>query len=433
MRRFFQNAKVAKQCHIYTMLNGAAKQRHLSFHTPGHKVSAWDITELSFSDCLAHPTDCLLRARQDVENILGAAACEFLTDGSTSGVYTLLYLLKEKGVNRLAVSPFSHVSVFRACALFGIKPVLIAGQTDGMRQPTGEQMRDALARADGLLLTSPNYYGNVAELHTARQLCDECGKPLVIDGAHGSHLHGDKERYAGYFADGWVDGVHKSSPAMTQGAIVCVGRKDWVDDLRRITPLFRTTSPSYPVLASVEYAVKYPKNEVLAREATLFLQSDGNRLYFGGDWTKICCLFGKRANAAQAWFEKRGIYPEFCDGRYLLFYLSSATGLSCFRTLKKAIRRAFTLFPCDGETLSRASDDVCASVGETEWIETEKAVGRVAAKDCGLFPPCTPLVVAGSVFDEDAVRRIKEGKHTFGVEDGKVCVYKGETKCNGEN
>ena len=86
------------------MLTKAARGTHLSFHTPGHKHPKWDLTELSFSDCLADPTGCLLRAREDVEKIVGAKGSEFLTDGSTSGVYSLLYILKEKGIKTLARS-----------------------------------------------------------------------------------------------------------------------------------------------------------------------------------------------------------------------------------------------------------------------------------------------------------------------------------------
>ena len=96
MKRIFSHAKTAKKCHVLKMLKG--QKEHVSFHTPGHKAPGWDITELSYSDCLADPTGVILRAQKDVETIVKSAASEFLTDGSTSGVYTLLYILKQKGV-----------------------------------------------------------------------------------------------------------------------------------------------------------------------------------------------------------------------------------------------------------------------------------------------------------------------------------------------
>ena len=409
------------------MLKG--QKGHISFHTPGHKSAGWDITELSYSDCLAHPTGVILRAQKEVEQIVKSKGSEFLTDGSTAGVYALLYLCKKKGVKRVAVSPFSHISVFRGMALLGLEPILIAGQT-ALSQPTEEEMQAALAGADGLLLTSPNYYGTIADLSTARRLCDKENKYLIVDGAHGSHLHYKPWQYAGSYADGWVDGVHKNLPAMTQGALVSVSREDWVEDLKEAAALFRTTSPSYPILASIEYAYKYPRNPVLEGLASTFAREHSQRIYFGGDWTKICVLFGDKAQAANDWFEKRGLYPEFCDGKFVLFYLSPATKIAHFNKLSKAVKKAFDLFPVTDEEREQAfvsPKAKAAKNGEKEWVELEKAVGRVAASAFGLFPPCLPLVCEGQAIDEQTIARLKEGKHTFGVQDNKVLVYtKGE-------
>lgn len=425
MKRFFSHAQTARACHIYKMLCEAKKKKHLSFHTPGHKRTEWDLTELSFSDCLANPTGCLLKAREDVEKIVGAKGSEFLTDGSTSGVYALLYLLKEKGVKRVALSPFSHVSVFRACALFGLQPILLTGQTP-LSQPTEAQMQSGLLEADALFLTSPNYYGGIADLSLARRLCDKANKPLIVDGAHGGHLHYKPWQYAGSYADGWVDGAHKSMPAMTQGALVSVAREEWVEDLRKIVPLFRTTSPSYPIMASIEYAFKYPRNGALEMRASAFIKENSHRIYQSGDWTKIVVAFGATAQKANDWFEKQGIYPEFCDGKYVTFYLSPATKISAFERLKKAVRKAFELFPLQEEEEEQAVQ-VANKGQEKEWASLSNAVGRVAASQMGIFPPCLPIALDGQVLDERTVARLQEAKHTFGVEDGKVLVYtKGE-------
>ena len=421
MKKYFSHAPTSRNCHIYRMLQANGKKRALSFHTPGHKVSKWDITELSYSDCLANPTDVILRAQRDVEDIVRSKASEFLTDGSTSGVYTLLYLLKEKGVKKVALSPFSHISVFRACALFGLNPVIIEGQTP-FSQPTAREMEEALLRADALFLTSPNYYGKIADLPLARAVCDEQNKPLVIDGAHGGHLHADPVLYAGKYADAWVDGAHKSMPAMTQGALVSVAREDWVEDLRKIVPLFRTTSPSYPILASIEYAFKYPENEKLAVASRAFMQANRHRIYQSDDWTKVCVRFGRHCPRVSAWLEKQGIYAEFQDGEYLLFYLSPATKVKDFERLKRKLLAAFVLFPVEESEPTTPFEKAPVS-GEKEWVEIEKAEGRVAASSFGLFPPCLPLAVDGQRIDGEILRRLQSGGHTFGVEAGKVCVY----------
>ena len=321
--------------HIQKMLS--AQGRHISFHTPGHKQAGEDITELSYSDNLLSPAGVIKAAEEDCARILGAGRSYLLTDGSTCGVFSMLYALKEKGCQKIAVPTHSHRSVENACRVLSLDmvPIKQVVRFGIPAQPTLAEMTACLAQADALLLTSPDYYGYFAPLKEARELCNKQGKPLIIDGAHGAHLHGTA-MHAGNFADMWVDGVHKSLPALTQGAVVSAKNENWAEPLGHGVRIFRTTSPSYPILASIERAVKYPRNvkiELLAEETKRemgALQND--------DWTKIVIPFGSLAQKAQAQLEKRGIYPEFCDDNYLLFYLSPCTRAGHLRKLKRLLK-----------------------------------------------------------------------------------------------
>lgn len=310
--------------------------RHISFHTPGHKRPGADITELSYSDNLSAPTGVLAAAERDVAEILGADKSFLLTDGSTSGIFSMIYAVKLSGGKRLAVPAFSHPSVFHALDALGLEAVVIQGKCAyGIpRQPSEEEIEGALGRADGLLLTSPDYYGFFAPLAAAQKICQNARKPLLIDGAHGGHLHFTND-YAGRFADLWVDGAHKSLPALTQGAVVSA-RGGWAERLSRAVLYFRTTSPSYPILASVEYAVKYPRNLPLESLAQAFKTQYG--CVKNDDWTKLLVPFGDLAEQAEKTLEKRGVYPEFCDGNYLLFYLSPCNRKSDLKTLGKLLQ-----------------------------------------------------------------------------------------------
>ena len=109
--------------HILSMLK--KRRRHLSFHTPGHKVGKWDITELSFSDNLANPTGVLKRAEDDITACLKSRRSFLLTDGSTSGVLSMLYACKPK---RLFMPRESHKSAYNGCKLMGITPILWEGE-----------------------------------------------------------------------------------------------------------------------------------------------------------------------------------------------------------------------------------------------------------------------------------------------------------------
>lgn len=431
MTMIFKNKKVLKNCHIYQMLKKQAKKRHISFHTPGHKQKGFDITELSYSDNLSSPKGCILRAEEDIARVVNAKKSFLLTDGSTSGVLSMLHAAKTLGVRTILLPENSHKSVFNGCALLGITPLLFTQkQAENIPLPiTMYELKENFSlfeRADALFLTCPDYYGNVARLKEIRALCKEKNKLLLIDGAHGSHLHFDKSIYVGEYADMWVDGAHKNLPTLTQGAIVSAKTETYADALRKAVDIFRTTSPSYPIMASVEYGVKYPQNIVLQDLATEFERSNA-RIYFGGDWTKLCAKFGNNSFEAERELQKRGIYPEFCDGNVLLFYLSPSTPLRHFKRLKKLLLALFERFPYSSEReRGRVKAEKEFSSFPTEWLPLSDSQGRICAARCGLFPPCTPLLAQGEIVSADKLRLLEKADNTFGVYEGKICVYKEE-------
>ncbi len=408
MKGVLKNKKILAECRIYQMLAKQAKGKHLSFHTPGHKASRWDITELSYSDNLSAPKGCILAAEQDIAKILGAYKSFILTDGSTAGVLSMLYAAKSLGASKVAFRENSHKSVWNGCALLGLTPLIYPEKADG---------------ADAVLLSSPSYYGEVENLKEARQYCDEKGKLLLVDGAHGGHLHFDEGLYAGVYADMWVDGVHKSLPAFTQGAVVSARNEKFANALQKGVDIFRTTSPSYPIMASVEYAVKYPQNLDLEREARAYAKAEA-RASVREDWTKILCRFGSNAFEAEKYLEEQGVFAEFCDGEYICFYLSPATSLRDFRKLKKRLKKAFEKYPFEpNKELERIPATLVFKNCGIEQVDLENSVGRICAENCGLFPPCTPLLRVGDRIDSESVRRLQNAISVYGVYQGKISVF----------
>jgi arginine/lysine/ornithine decarboxylase len=423
---YLKNKAVLKDCRIFSMLQKHAKKRHVSFHTPGHKRGAWDITELSFSDNLSAPQGVIAEAEKDIAKILGAYASFILTDGSTAGVMSMLYAAKELGVKRLAVPTLSHKSVFNACNLLGIAIERIENPFDGVPlQPTLKQIEIALENSDGVLLTTPDYYGNIADLQSVAKICREHGKLFLADGAHGGHLHFDRANYAGEYADFWVDGVHKSLPCYTQGAVVSARTQALSEKLAEGVDVFRTTSPSYPIMASVEYAVKYPRNVALEERVLRLVQTYPELIRFGGDWTKVCVLAKTPFEWSKA-LESRGIYAEFCDGNAVMFYLSPATTNKQLAILEKALKT------CAAKTEKTVQRDPAPLVsrlgGQEEWLEIPLCEGRICARVCGLFPPCTPLLVQGERISKEKLALLASADNLFGVRNGKICVVKEETE-----
>ncbi|MBQ9714096.1 MAG: aminotransferase class I/II-fold pyridoxal phosphate-dependent enzyme [Clostridia bacterium] len=433
LRKILTRESVLQDCKIFRML-AAQNPLHGSFHTPGHKVSGWDITELSYSDNLSCPQGCIAEAERDITEILGSAKSFILTDGSTCGVLSILHAAKALGVRKIALCEVAHKSVFNGCRLLGITPLIYPQKKQG-GIPCGytfselqQKFPSIFAEADGVFFTSPDYYGNVADLAAWRAYCDESGKLLLVDGAHGGHLHFDKELYAGAYADFWVDGVHKSLPALTQGAVVSAKTEVFAEKLRLALDVFRTTSPSYPIMASVEYAVKFPRNKSLEEQAAAFEKSC-KRVYFGGDWTKLCAVFGEYSFAAARDAESAGIYPEFCDGNVVMFYLSPATTDADFQNLIAFLQEAFARYKITSNEEENGIHYVPAphlfsESGETEWIELSQATGKICARMCGLFPPCTPLLYVGERIEKEKIELLNKADNRFGLRDGKIEVYK---------
>ena len=435
MREILTKKEILKHCKIYRMLATQAEKEHASFHTPGHKTNGFDITELSYSDNLSNPKGCILEAEKDIAEIVGAEKSFILTDGSTCGILAMLYAAKQLGAKSIAFCESTHKSVYNGCAALGLTPLVYSPskREEIPFAPTmsalNEENGEIFQAADVLLFTSPDYYGNVADLRGAREFCDKNGKMLLVDGAHGGHLHFEKELHAGAYADMWVDGVHKSLPALTQGAIVSAKNKKFADALQRGVDIFRTTSPSYPIMASVEYAVKYPSKVTLEKRVQLFKKRNP-RVYQNADWTKLCVRFGKHAFKVEKLLEEEGIFAEFCDGNILMFYLSPATRMQDFDRLKHRLNELFAQFP-DYQVKTGTKENKSAPApllfdknAETEWVDMDKAAGRICAGNCGLFPPCTPLIVQGEGVEKEKLQTMKKANNLFGVQDGKILVLK---------
>ena len=427
MKAFLSDKNTLKNCHIYRMLKESSKKKHFSFHTPGHKIGKWDLTELSYTDNLANPQGCILQAEQDIAKILGANRSFILTDGSTSGIFCMFYALKKKGVESIAIPLSSHKSVYNACAVFGIKPVtfeLIKDEND--MEAYIDNVLEATMHTQALLLTMPTYYGKVWDEAVLSRIRNIYTKILIIDGAHGGHLHYEKELHASRCADMWVDGVHKSLPAFTQGAVVSAKNEDFSNLLQEAVGIFRTTSPSYPIMASVEYAVKYPQNKDLELSVREFANQNPFRVQVHEDYTKLCVFYGKNSFEAEKYFENKGIYPEFCDGNIVMFYLSPALKKKSFELLKKYIVKSFSLYPYERVELVHGSlIDGYASVSkERELVYLDESIGRVCAETCGLFPPCTPLILRGEIITEEKIELLKKADNTFGLQKNKIFVFK---------
>ena len=436
---------------IYSQLKRNSKALK-SFHIPGHKASGefkskfkdapLDVTELSYTDNLLCSVGAIAKAQKDIAKILGAEKSFITTDGSSSGVLSLVYCASKRG-NKLIVFRNSHQSVWNACKLFGIEPLIVQGaERDGVLQPPEPDAIERLVSNDpniaGVLATSPDYYGNIAPLAGYKDILKKYNRLLLVDEAH---LAFGGKGDAGLYADMWVDGAHKTLATLTQGAIVSVNNPDLIPLAEDALSILRTTSPSFPIMASVEYGVKSIANKITilttAKQTVERFKAEATEFTFykNDDWTKLLIDFkplGIDPQGALKLLEKRGIYAELADGRYILFYLSPMIKEGDLANLKKhllavtankKLKGTYREKPEIPET-ERSYSFQYALKRQSEWIELEKAVGRMCAKNAGLAPPCIPLVVIGEMITNATVSALSQAKSTFGLNNGKICVVK---------
>ena len=106
--------------------------------------------------------------------------------------------------------------------------------------------------------------------------------------------------------------------------------------------------------------------------------------------------------------------------------MHSATTIWQFKKLVRALKKAFQTFPfeCGGRIPTPTVTEFLHSEMETEFVEIDGSEGRICANTCGLFPPCTPLILKSEVVTREKIELLKNANNTFGLQENKISVYK---------
>ncbi|MEB3102386.1 aminotransferase class I/II-fold pyridoxal phosphate-dependent enzyme [Ferviditalea candida] len=260
------------------------RRRPVSFHVPGHKSAArqiWtdldasahsffkdvlniDLTEIAGLDDIHQPEGVIREAEQLAAQCFGAERTFFLVNGSTAGNLAMILAHCGPG-DLLIVQRDVHKSVIHGLMLARARAVFVSPLIDersglavGVEPAALKQALDAYPEAKGVLLVRPNYYGMAGDLKALVQLVHASGKPVFVDEAHGAHLGFHEEippsaLTAG--ADVVVQSTHKMLRSMTMGSMLHVqGSLAKPGEIRKFLSILQTTSPSYPIMASLDLA-----------------------------------------------------------------------------------------------------------------------------------------------------------------------------------
>lgn len=245
-------------------------------HMPGHKrrtvpapglPAGWDVTEVPGTDDLHGADGILAAAMARTAALWGAQRSWYLVNGSTCGLLAAVRAAAvTRGSGRVICARGCHKSVCHAIELNGLAvrwltpPVDAAFGVYGSVPP--QAVADALAEmpdACAVVLTSPTYEGVLSDIAAIAALCHAAGIPLIVDEAHGAHYlplaagFGWRGGAVAAGADLVVQSPHKTLPSLTQTALLHhSGTRIPAAEVERQLDVFETSSPSYPLLASLD-------------------------------------------------------------------------------------------------------------------------------------------------------------------------------------
>jgi len=439
------------------------------FHMPGHKgcaltwpfdIAKWDVTELTSTDNLQMPTGPILDAEKAWAEACHAKHSFFIVNGSTGCVLTMLLAIGQN--KHVLVGRDCHKSVSAGLAMANHSASFVYpefdGTIDGVVSAGAVEAALKKKKADAVFITSPNFYGLCADIEAIARVAHENGALLLVDGAHGAHLPFSPlfpESPAKY-ADLWCVSAHKTLNALTQTAVLHLGKRCPLSeyDIRRTITLTQTTSPSYLLMTSLDWAlftarradyashikrVEAVKERIKKLNGITVFGSEliGRAGIYAVDPTRLVLDVSERGidgRAASLSMEGMRVVSEMADARRIVFITTPVDKDEWYDMLFFAAEalpygknKAQTGRPpsFDHEAALSVRDAVLA---KAELVPIESCEGRITAQAAGAYPPGIAAVFPGErITNEDIDYFLLQKKLNiplFGAREGKLCVVK---------
>ncbi len=460
----------------------------IPFHVPGHKkgqgmsnkfkeftgtnVLSIDVTVFKQVDSLHKPTGPIKAAQELAADAHNADNTFFSIHGTSGAIQAMIMSVVGQG-DKIIIPRNVHKSITAGIILSGADPVYMHPEIDrrvGVAlnvtpetvEKTLEQNRDAKA----VLIVNPTYYGVSTDIEKIAEIVHSYGIPLIVDEAHGPHLHFNNKlpicaMDAG--ADICAQSTHKIVGSLTQSSLLHV-RKGLVDvnRVKTVMSLLQTTSPSYILLASLDVArqqmalegkelldttidlSKYAREKINAIQGLYcfgeeVLEKEGAYAF---DPTKItinCRDLGLSGyDLERTLAEKYFIQPEMSDlynvlcvfslgdtrekVDALLHALEEISAEMCCKLIKKT---EILDVPSIPESVLTPRD---AFNSMTIAVPIEDSIGLISAEFLMAYPPGIPILCPGEIITSEIVNYVKALKeanlYVQGTEDPEVAKIK---------
>lgn len=420
-------------------------KRRVRGHMPGHKGRAagylarfgeladWDLTEADGLDDLHEPVGAIAQSEQLLADAVGAKHAYMLVNGATVGIQAAILAACRPG-DSIILPRNAHRSVWSALALGDVRPLWLPveeqdGLALGLTPAKLDKMLDAHPEARAVFLVNPSFYGVLPDLPGLLAVARRHNVISIVDEAHGAHFAFVQPDYAAarLGADMVIDSWHKSMGSLGQTAVLLNNRDDLQPE--RWLTLLQTTSPSYPLMASLDLARAEWQGGAAARAAQIWANraaleqavagsvlalTDADDLPDGFALDKTKALLKSRMGHSgwqmAAALRQAGVEPEFADGRFALLLLTYADD---GKALAKGVVQAAALLadvtprPVPAYTPIKlpyaALTPFLAAHSGIEYVRLADAVGRISAGLLVPYPPGIATVGPGEVVSADAV------------------------------
>ena len=426
---------------LYDALVAHKKLNRASFHTPGHKnlgnilpldLFALDFTELPDTDSLYDANGSIRQAEERAAELFGSKRTLFSAGGCTLCIQTMLKLTVPFG-GKVIASRMIHKSAVNTLALLNANVIWIVPQFDknngNFKQISAKQVEDALTDSPDVscvYITSPDYFGNIADIKQISQACKKYQVPLLVDNAHGSHLKflSNDIHPITLGADLVADSVHKTLPVLTGGALLHIANEAFIEPAKAAMSVWGSTSPSYLIMTSIDIATSWLRKN--AKMAYLKLESEialikrtAQKRGFSVpecsiDPTRLALYsaqLGFTGNEAAEYFREHGLEPELSTCDSVVFIATPMNTREDFDRLLYAIdefpKKDFIFDRKPMFELSLAQKSLHeAFFGVAEMVDCPKAIGKISAATVCPCPPGIPILVPGEVVTKSAIQNL---------------------------
>ncbi len=416
-------------------LDAYIDKKQARFHMPGHKgelsapfseIAPYDLTELPDTDNLYSAAGAILESENRLSALYNTGHSFFSTGGSSQCIAAMLRLVyRENGV--ILCTRNLHVAAVNAMGLLGLRALFTGAPLPDKIECVLKKRSDIAA----VYVTSPDYYGRLADIRAIADVCSRYNVPFLVDNAHGAHLLAFSLHPMALGATMCCDSAHKTLPALTGGAYLHISREasGYIPHVRAAMGLFGSTSPSYPIMLSLEHAHEYlssggtPEFRLLGEYVEMVKErmtelgfilpqapSDPVRLTFSGTGLGID---GRSLSLA---LRERKIETEYADDMYVVL-IPAPHRLNDLDRLLAVLEEIAG--DCRGEPVNVCEHEIPCSdepvklcvLERYECVPVDDAVGRIAAVPVYLCPPGVPILLPGESVD----KKIKEILKNTGI------------------